>query len=206
MRTEWPASSRAEADSAARVVCCESVHAGAPVLEPGLDSMNTFLDSHVVTEVVNADVIYAAAVRVPELGSKPLNQRNPRLQRVEVTRAGGRGYLENSDPQPVLIKVRPRSPLESCKLRVEKSEASLVQDGRGKDVNPLRSEAERFVFEIQAEVGIDCRVVPRLRVPCEAHKCPVLAAEVVIAANEPGVLSHWDGRASRFVKSSGSRC
>ena len=59
-------------------------------------------------------------------------------------------------------------------------------------MNPLRREAERFVFEIQAEVGIDCRVVPRLRVPGEAHKCAVFAAEVVIAANEPGVLSHRD--------------
>ena len=75
--------------------------------------MNTFLDSHMVTEVVNADVIYAAAVRVPELGSKPLNQGNPRLRRVEVTRARGRGYFEDSDAQPVLIEVRSRSPLES---------------------------------------------------------------------------------------------
>ena len=77
-------------------------------------------------------------------------------------------------------------------MRVEKSEASLVQDSRGKDMNPLRREAERFVFEIQAKVGVDCGVVPRLRVPGEAHKCAVFAAEVVVAANEPGVLSHRD--------------
>ena len=78
---------RAKTDSAARVVRSVSIHTGAPVLKSRLNAMNTSLDSHMVTEVVDPDVVYAPSVRIPELGSKPLNQRNPCLQRVEVTRA-----------------------------------------------------------------------------------------------------------------------